>query len=374
MAEITVPKALRTRDIFSSVFPPPRFLRMPAAGLDITDQRVRFMEFRKGLGGLVIDRFGEVRIPTGIIVAGGIKRPDDLRAILTDFRKKHDISFVRVSLPEERAYLATMDVPNVSDDEIRGAIGFQLEEHVPLSARDAVFDYHILGPSPADANMLSVAVSVFPEAELRAYVGMFSETGIIPVAFEIEAHAIARALLPQGDQGTHLILDFGGTRTGITIVSGGVVRFTSTVEVGSAMITKAIEKSFGVPIAAAEKIKNEKRMAKGGSDREFFAALSSSLSVLYDEVNKIYLYWHSHGGKGAAIDGVVLCGGGANLHGLSEYLGSSLRMKVSVGNPWANVNSFDRYIPEITKREALGYTSVIGLALADARDSERTLI
>ena len=356
----------RTRNLFSSLFPVPQFLRMPAGGLDLTDRRVRFLEFKKGEGGLVLDQYGEERIPAGVIVSGGLKRSDELRDILMDFRAKHDISFVRVSLPEERAYLVTMDVPNVSGEEIRGAIGFQIEDHVPIALPDAVFDYHVLGPSPEDALRLSVAVSVFPKSELRGYVDMFSGAGIVPVAFEIEAQAVARALVPEGDVRTHLMLDFGRTRTGISIVSRGVVRFTSTIDVGSDMVTKVIEKSFNVSEEEAEKMKNNRRMAKGGTDKEFFAALSSSLSVLSDEIHKIYLYLHSYGGEKMPIDDIIICGGGANLRGLSEYLGSSLRMKVFVGNPWANVNSFDRYIPEIPRNEALGYASVIGLALADA--------
>ena len=253
----------------------------------------------------------------------------------------------------------------MSGEEIRGAIGFQIEDHVPIALPDAVFDYHVLGPSPEDAYG---SRSPFP-CSLKvncAYVDMFSGAGIVPVAFEIEAQAVARALVPEGDVRTHLMLDFGRTRTGISIVSRGVVRFTSTIDVGSDMVTKVIEKSFNVSEEEAEKMKNNRRMAKGGTDKEFFAALSSSLSVLSDEIHKIYLYWHSYGGEKMPIDDIILCGGGANLRGLSEYLGSSLRMKVFVGNPWANVNSFDRYIPEIPRNEALGYASVIGLALADA--------
>lgn len=355
---------------FLSIFPPPRFLRMPAAGLDVTDERVRFLEFKKGEGGLLIDRYGEVEIPPGTIVSGDIKKRDELRQVLSDFRKKYNISFVRVSLPEERAYLVTMDVPDVSDEEMRGAITFQLEEQVPLPASDVLFDYHVLGSSPTEKGKMSVAVSVFPKKDLEGYVEMFSGTGIVPVSFEIEAQAIARALIPAKDSGTYILIDFGGKRTGISIISDHVVRFTSTIDVGSRMITEAIQKSFNVSFEEAEKIKNERRISKSGNDKEFFAALSSSLSVLYDEVNKIYLYWHSHGGEKEKISKIILSGGGANLHGLSEYLGSSLRMKTFIGNPWANVNSFDSYVPQIPKNEALGYTSVIGLALRDAMEGE----
>lgn len=359
-------KVMNIAQKFSTMFPPPAFLRMPAAGLDISDRRVRFLMFSNKCGDLSVVRHGEAEIPPGVIVSGKIKRPEELRAILSAFQKKNRLEFVRVSLPEERAYMVKIEVPNSEESDLHDSILFQLEEYVPITAPDAVFDYNVIGESSTQKGYLNVAVSVLSRKEVTEYTTLFDGTGLTTVSFEIEAQAIARAVVPRGDMETYMILDFGRTRTGISVISESIVRFASTVDVGSDMITRAIEKYFSVDTANAEQIKNEKGVTKSESDKDFSGAVMSSLSILRDEVNKLYIYWHTHresemdSGK---IKGIFLSGGGANLKGLQEYLSAGLRINVEVANPWVNVGSFDDRIPEISYHRSLGYASVIGLAL-----------
>jgi len=165
-----------------------------------------------------------------------------------------------------------------------------------------------------------------------------------------------------------MIVDFGKERTRISIAVGGLIRFTSTVDVGSDMITKAIEKEFSVNTNEAEKIKNQRSLAKNKENEKFLVAILSSVSILRDEINRLYIYWQTHGmrdKKEMDINKIILCGGGANLKGLSEYLSASLKVEVSVADPWVNVNSYDDYIPEIPLNSALGYVTAIGLALSN---------
>ncbi len=355
------------QDNFIHFFPPPKFLQMQAVGLDITDHRIRFLEFEKKGNGLIVKRYGEAHIATGIIVSGRLKRPKELNNILISFAKKYELEFVRVSLPEERAYLVKMEIPKVEEKNIRDTIAFQLEEYVPVPAQEAVFDYKTLGTSKLQNGYLDVAVSVFSQKEVDEYVDMFRGTGIKPISFEIDAQAIARAVIPKEKKGTYMVLDFGSTRTGIFIVSEGIVRFTSTIEIGSSMITRALEKQFSISTKEAEIMKNEKVIAKSSEGEEFFNAIVSSISILRDEINKLFIYWHTHieTDDNTKIEQIFMSGGGANLKGLSGYLSASMRIKVVIANPWINVNSFDNYIPEIPRNLALGYTSVIGLALTD---------
>ena len=357
---------IKEHGLLTYLFPPPKFLTMPSAGLDISDRRVRFLEFVKGKKGLEVKRFGEMEIPEGIIVSGSIKRPEELHSILSKFREKYNLEFVRVSLPEERAYLVKMEIPNVSMDELRDSIAFRLEDHVPIHANEAVFDYQVIQKSNKKTNNIEVLVSVFAEKEVRGYVDMFDGTGMIPVSFEIEAQAITRAVVPFENKEACMIVDIGRTRTGVSILSDGVVRFTSTIDIGSETITNAVEKSFSVTHEKAEEIKNSKKISKSTADKEFFLATISTLSILQDEINKLYIYWHTYrqgGEKEKKIKKLILCGGGANLKGLEDYLAANLRVKVEIANPWVNVNSFDNYVPDIHFSKALGYTAVIGLAL-----------
>jgi len=344
---------------------------MKPAGLDISDRRIRFLDVVKGKNGLMVGRHGEMRIPEGIIVSGELKKPKEFQKFIKSFQEKYGMEFVRVSLPEERAYMVKMETPDVSGDELRNSIMFQLEEYVPIPVAEAVFDYQVIKKTEGRKGYVDVAVSVLSQRELKRYVDMFADTGIMPVSFEIEAQAIARAVLPKTSKETFMIIDFGKTRMGVSVVSEGAVRFTSTVDVGSDMITEALEKHFSISTEEAYSMKNERKVSKSAGDKEFFQAILPTISIIRDEINKLYIYWHTHGTEergGGKIKKIVMCGGGANLIGLSDYLSASLKIKVELANPWCNVNSFKYYIPEIPFNEALGYASVIGLALGGVGD------
>ena len=94
---------------------------------------------------------------------GPHKNLPELRKILINLKDEHNLDFVRVSLPEERAYLVKIDVPKVPESELRESIGFQLEEHVPIPADEAVFDYLAIKESKTKKEFLEVAVSAIPK-------------------------------------------------------------------------------------------------------------------------------------------------------------------------------------------------------------------
>jgi len=360
-------KLTETKKTLSSFFPVPKFLKMEAVGIDISDQRIRFLKLKRDKDILKIDRYGEIDVPAGVVESGNIKKPDELKKILTQFGEKYETEFARVSLPEERAYLVSMQTPLVEGEELRNAIAFQIEEHVPLPADSVVFDYEVLKEKPGrDGGHKEVLVSVFPKKDVESYINLFSDTGIVPLSFEIEAQAIARATTPKGSKGTFMIVDFGKERTRISITHNELVRFTSTIDVGSDMITRAIEKEFSVSTKEANKIKNQKSLSKSKENEKFFTAILSSVSVLRDEINRLYIYWQTHiirDKESMSIDKIILCGGGANLKGLPEYLSTSLKIEVVVADPWVNIGSYENYIPEIPLNSALGYVTAIGLVL-----------
>ena len=117
---------------------PPSYLEMSAAGLDISDQAIRFMEFAKSKDGLIPTLFGEEKLPQGVIVSGEINKKDELIKILSSIKRKYRLNFVKVSLPEEKAYFFKTEIPKVENSEIRQTIEFRLEENVPVRADEAL--------------------------------------------------------------------------------------------------------------------------------------------------------------------------------------------------------------------------------------------
>lgn len=360
------------RSLFYSLFPTPPYLGMASVGLDISDKSVRFLGFRQEKDGFRIDRFAEIKLDSGVVSSGKIKDEHKMKEVLSKLKREHNLEFVRASLPEEQAYLFRMNVPPVKKSELRESILLQLEEYVPIKAADAVFDYEIINQSSSG---YEIEVSVISSAVAESYTAIFRESGLVPISFEIEAQAIARAIVKKDDPGTYMIVDFGQARTGISIVSAGTVFFTSTVEIGGIFLTEAIVKSFSVSEAEAEKIKRGNGLIKGKDkkkgEKDVFSVILNTIAVLRDEINRHYIYWHTHKESESReirkIEKLILCGGESNLKGLPDYLAKSMRVKVELGNVWVNVPESRDYVPEIVFNDSLTYATAIGLALADTQ-------
>lgn len=337
---------------------------MPAVGLDISDVSMRFVELVEKRKGFVIGRFGERAIPRGVIESGEVKKPAELRAIFSDIKKAYDLEFVSVSLPEEKAYLFDLRLPTMKYREIRGAIELSLEDHVPLRANETLFDYDIVKETET---ALHVSVSAVPRTFVLGYLEAFSGTGISPTAFEVEAQSVARSVVPEGDMQSFMLVDFGKTRTGIAIVSEGTVEFTSTVPIGGSSLTDAIAKNLKVTYDEAEKIKREKGILGSTTNENVSLSLMTIISILRDEITRHQSYWQTHndefGKKRADIQKIYLCGGDSNLAGFAEYLASGLYCPVELANTLVNVNTLDKYVPEISFNDSLRYATAIGLAL-----------
>jgi type IV pilus assembly protein PilM len=339
---------------------------MPAVGLDISADALRFMELEEKGGRLVVSRFASRNFPLGIISEGHVRDKKKLQEVITVLAHEHNLSFANISLPEEQAYLANMRIPHVPPAEVRGAIELHLEEHVPISALDAIFDYVVVGEAGNHhRELMDVVVSVLPRAAVDEYLEIFHGTGITPTAFEFESQAMARAIIPRGDNGTFLVVDIGKMVTDIFVAAHGVVQFSASLDIGGHYLTQAIEKSLKVTYDEADALKIKYGLVGGVKEEGLRDAIMPVMNDLRSRLLRHYGYWQTHHGEkvGGNIEAVYLTGGGANLKGITEYLALGVDVQVKVANPWVNVTSFDDYIPPITLHESHGFTAAIGLAL-----------
>lgn len=362
-------------------FPPPKFLDMPTVAVDISDRSVKYAELLQTRRGLRLGRFGSKKIEANIIETGEIKKPAELSAILASLFKPLGVRYVLASLPEERAYVATLQLPRVDSAVLRSVIELELPEHIPLPAADALFDYQTIpiegrvardGITPDAPTHADVIVYAFPKTLSEQYVRVFQDSGLEPTVFEMETQALARSLLSPSDSSMPvMIVDFGKTRTTFVIAVGATVRFTSTVSVAGEALDQVLAKALDVTVVEAEKIKKEKGMIKGKKNEGVFNALLPIVAVVADEIERHRLFWNSHAEHAhqahPQISKIILCGGDSNLTGFKEYLAQKLRLPVVLGNVWLHVSAFDAYVPEIPLNESLGFAAAIGLALRALR-------
>jgi type IV pilus assembly protein PilM len=346
-------------------FPVPKFLSRPSFGLDISDESLKFVELIKGKKGIKLGRYGERKIPLGVIESGQIKDLKKMEEILTSLRKEEKIKSVRVSLPEEQVYLFRLKLEKAGLENVRESIELSMEEYVPIPAEDAIFDYEIL---KEDAQSLDLEVATIPKNVIENYLSVFKNSFISVQSFELEAQAIERAVVKKGDPETYMIVDFGEKRTGIFIVSSGVVVFTSTLDVGGVLLTSTIQKSFKITFSEAEAMKRKYGLQRNAVNKEMFSVLLNSVSILRDEIVKHFVYWHTrkeNEEEHPPIKKIILCGGDSNLIGLSEYLSVSVKSKVEMANVWINMIDTEKIAPEISFDKSLTFATALGLALGD---------
>ncbi len=275
---------------FFDYFPPPKFLDMPFFGLDISPRAVRVIDLHREMGALHLGRFGERKL-VELFSPETISKNDELKKVLQSLQREFNLNFIKASLPESAAYLFKTEIDAKSSDaEIRGEIEIHLEENVPLKGEEAVFDYHIVKSS---ATKIELTVTVLPKIIIDNYANLFSECGLTVLSFMFQPTAISRSVIPKKDRGAYIVVNLAETESGIFVVSDGAVQFTSTVSIGSENLTSAIIKQFAVSPDEAEKIKREKGLVKKPDTNDLYLALANAVSVLRDEIERVFIYWQS---------------------------------------------------------------------------------
>jgi type IV pilus assembly protein PilM len=342
----------------------PRFLEMPAIGIDISDGAIRFVELLKEGANFIPHHFGERKLAPGVVVSGSIIKKDEVVKALISISKEEKYRFVKASLPESKAYVFNISIPEMPEANIAEAILFRIEDNAPISAAEAIFDYTVIGKN--EKNEIEVSVTAVQESVIREYIDLYSKASLIPRSFELESRAIARALVEHDDARTYLIAHIGENKTVFSIVRSNVVRFTSTLYVGSSNLTDAIGRSLSLNPEDAESLKRKGVTSKSGGEK-VFESIAPALSSIKDEVNKLLVYWFTHKAPGTPgiqkIDEILLSGKDSNIPGVLEYMSRNVKVPVRIADPWASCFSYDDFVPGIMAGDALDYVTSIGLSL-----------
>ncbi|HVY36132.1 MAG TPA: pilus assembly protein PilM [Candidatus Paceibacterota bacterium] len=351
--------------MLTRLFPAPSAITLPAVGLDFSDSTMRFVKLKETVHGFLPEKFSELAIPEGCMQGGRIIDEGKWIEFLKQVRTTHKLKYVRVAMPESQTYSFVLTLDPAAAQDIRSAIELVLEDNIPLKAPETVFDYHIITQTDT-----AIIVQVLAVAEMTTqnYCNSFLTAGLVPVSFELDGQATARAVIKPHDNNSYMVVDFGAHRTGITIITHNTAVFTSTVEFGGKALIAILQKGLNISEEEAQHLKREYGLSAIGEHKDIFDLLVGGVSTLKDEINRRYVYWHERKEQYGAfpnIETIYLTGGHSNLAGLADYLSVSLRLSVVQVNPWINCVSFEDEIPEMSYEESMSYVTAIGLALAD---------
>jgi len=352
-------------------------LKPEAFGLDISDLSLKIIKLKRGKRFFDLASFGETKIKPGIIKKGEIKDEKALAEIIKDALtkvkgEKLKTKYVVASLPEEKAFLQVIQMPRMPREDLKSAIIYEAENYIPLPIEEVYLDSQIVLPVYNHLDHFDVLIAALSKKTIDPYLSCLKLAGLKPKTLEIESLSIARALI-KGELTTSpiLLIDIGATRASFIIFSGHSLRFTSSIPVSSGSFTEIISKVLGVDLTEAEKLKIEYGLQlREKEGKEIFDALIPALTDLVQQIKRCLIYYQTHAAHehlppdGKGVSKIFLCGGGANLKALTDFLTLQLKIPTELGNPWVNILSEpQKGMPELSLEKSLSYTTALGLAL-----------
>lgn len=354
-------------------------LKPESFGLDLSDLSLKIVKLKKRRKFLKLASWGEVKIKPGIIEQGEIKNEAALVQVIKQGLNKVkgerlNTRNVIVSLPEKKAFLQVIQMPRMKKEELKTAVLFEAENYIPLSAEKVYLDFQLVPPVHDHLDHFDILIAAFPKKIVDSYLSCLKKVGLSPLALEVESQSIARALIKDGLSPFPLfIIDFGTSRASFIIFSGYSLRFTSSIPISSQKLTEVVSKTLKVDLTEAEKLKLKYGLQpsqKTIKNKKISEAMTPVLTDLVREIKKYISYYHTHSSHehlasdGKEIREILLCGRGASLKGLPDFISAELKIPVKLGNPWINILPEPlKQVPELAFEESLGYTTALGLAL-----------
>lgn len=350
-------------------------LKPEAFGLDISDLSLKVVNLQKKRHKFSLASFGETMLKQGIIEAGEIRDQNALSemikiAVRQAEGKKINNKYVVASLPEEKAFLQVIQMPRLSEEDLKSAIVYEAENYIPLPIEKVYLDFQKVVPLQNHLDHIDVLIAALPKQTIDPYIHCLQSAGLQPVALEIESLALSRALI-KNEMTAYpcLLIDLGATRTSFIIFAGHCLRFTSSFLISSASFTEIIARKMNVSLEEAEDLKIHYGLDPSTKEgAKVFESVLSVLTELVEQIKKHLHYYHDHAshehlGVGSkSVGKIFISGGGANLKNIASFLSGQLDVVVEVGDPWTNISLQDKKI-NMPPEKSLKFATAIGLAI-----------
>jgi type IV pilus assembly protein PilM len=278
-------------------------------------------------------------------------------------------------------------LPKMNESFLRKGIRYEAKQYISSNTEDSMIEFEITGPVPGEDDKMGVMLVAVPNDMVETRLASILGAGLQPVAVDIEAFALQRALFDlsqtkPGDGATVALLDIGALTTDVNIITNGQFALTRNIAIAGDSFTNALK-----PVARqseredVEALKHQVDMASlldADASPEALAlaqAIQPTVDELLREVRRSINYYQSQltdaGNSnlpvgvtaetgGATVGRIIISGGSAQLGGLARYMSARLGIPVEVWNVFDNP-SIDSSV--MTDAERLRSHTVLGTAI-----------
>jgi hypothetical protein len=312
----------------SKHFPPEKFLKPSCIGISFSDENIKAFLF-KNVSKKPVLKSAIMPLEKGVIVNGKIMNAAEIVKKISNMRKDFSAPFVFFTIPDELAYVFLTPITVGEKGNASDNVASIIEENVPLTLNDAVFDFVPIKVSKAEVDYsASVVVAACVKQEVEKFIQVLRKAGFEPIGCVHESQAITNALVPKNFLGANCIIHARENRVGIYMVKDRLVIF-STI----------------------------RSILDGDYKNQFL-----------DEYDKFLEYCLKYTkDQGQKIQSILVCGEFEYAKKVVEAISDSKNdgVDVKLANVWTNIFEIDKYLPGIPYEKSLSFAGPIGAALSD---------
>ncbi len=349
-----------------------------AVGIDIGSSAIKVVEIKKKGGKALLETYGAIALgPYDGIDAGAVTNlsVEKISEALKEVLKQSGVSSVSAafSIPVQSSLIFTVELPlQIKESEMNEIIATEARKYIPVPITEVSLDYFRLPqkePSflemnsaelpEAKSGKVSVLVVATQNDVVSKQRSIVSGSNLAASFFEIEIFSSIRANF-EHELSPVLLMDFGASRTKLSIVEFGMVKSYHTIERGGAYITESISKSLSIPFAEAEKMKKEFGLFGNPSEKSLVDIIKIHTDYIFSEANNVLLGYEKKYNR--TISKVIFSGGGSLLKGLKEVAMNNFKAEIQVGHPFNKVSA-PAFLTKVLETMGPEFSVALGLAL-----------
>ena len=353
-----------------------------AIGIDIGSSSIKVVEIRKKGGKAVLETYGAIALgPYGELDAGRVTNltVEQVVSALKEVLKQSGVknTTVAVSIPTQSSLIFTVELPaKIAKAEIATVVPIEARKYIPVPITEVSIDYFVMPKHEesfvemnAEAGtgekslekteqieVLVVATQNDAVAKCRSIV---SGCNLEASFFEIEIFSSIRSNF-EHELSPVLLIDFGASRTKLSIVEFGLVKSFHTIDRGGSDISNSIATSLSIPFLEAEKMKKEFGLFEDPAEKNLADIIKVHVDFIFSEANNVLLGYEKKYNR--TISKVIFTGGGALMKGLKEVAVNNFQAEVEIGHPFSKVIA-PEFLEKVLEKMGPEFAVALGLAL-----------
>lgn len=267
---------------------------------------------------------------------------------------------VAIGLPSSKTFTTVIEVPTMSEAELRSTIKYQVDQYIPMALAETKVDWAPLGQSLHDPKQQEVLLASTAITYTEERLEFIESLGLNVIAAEPDPLAMVRSLLPSNINDARLIIDVGEQSTDLAVTFSDSPRLVRTIPTGLKSLIKAAVQNLNVQEDQARQFILKFGLAPDRLEGQVYRAIESTLDSFATELTKSIKFFQTRY-PNTPVGGIMLSGFSAVVPQFGEYITAKTGVVCTVANPWQRVK-----VSQADQQQLLTvaseFATVIGLA------------